>query len=516
MNYGKSSTGFIPKPFEVVQGEMFDALTTHFGPIDRDPDGPFGSIVDVASVPHTEMWQELQGLSVAIDAVSAEGAQLDSIAALNGISRRPPTNTIVDCVARGLPNTVIPAGSQVTREGDSTAFVSPDAITISADNCIIGEIAVGASVVAGTAYDVVITPSDRATVTISVLTNYPTPAEQAEDFATQISTHSVEARLSSVTVGGSVEEPIIYITSYSPYAVFTLSVTTDPSIMAVNYVHSPIQFIAQGAGPIIISPNTLTSIGTPVSGWTSNTNLISGQAGAYSEEDENLRRRRTVALQTGGASTPNSIQTRLRQLVRGVSLAQIFENPTDNVDIYGRNAHTIHPVIEGGVHADILQVLADNHPAGIGFHGQSTGQVLDSAGNAVHVAYDRVGTLFGHVRVTISDRNDEEAFPSNGVEQVRQNLFLYLSVRAELGLDIVSQQLTGTVFQVEGFKQAKIEVACTGQLGTNPDNGPSGSYINQVLSGYNSGWEEVYVKVAPWNRVEWRDSFPRITVVNEL
>jgi hypothetical protein len=102
------------------------------------------------------------------------------------------------------------------------------------------------------------------------------------------------------------------------------------------------------------------------------------------------------------------------------------------------------------------------------------------------------------------------------VEQIRQNVFGYVRGSAELGEDIVAQHYTGVVFSVDGFKQAKIEVAVTGKSDANPDDGPSGSPLVPNPVDYNSGWQEVFVEVAPWNRVEWRDSYNRITIVDNL
>lgn len=104
------------------------------------------------------------------------------------------------------------------------------------------------------------------------------------------------------------------------------------SNLQITSVSSPVPFLSQSFGPIPAPAGSLTNILTPVSGWTSLTNFDAGITGRNQETDTELRIRRALSLKVQGAATVESIISRLRQEVPGVTSVNVFENVTMTQD----------------------------------------------------------------------------------------------------------------------------------------------------------------------------------------
>ena len=126
------------------------------------------------------------------------------------------------------------------------------------------------------------------------------------------------------------------------------------------------------SGPILALAGTLTTIETPIDGWSTVTNANNGTPGRAVESDSELRIRRAQSLQVGGAGTVEAIRSRLLEQVDDVSAVTIIENRTDAVDIDGRPAHSFEAVVSGGIDQDIANMLWLVKPAGIETHGGVT------------------------------------------------------------------------------------------------------------------------------------------------
>lgn len=96
--------------------------------------------------------------------------------------------------------------------------------------------------------------------------------------------------------------------------------------LSVIYQASPITFVAQNFGPIACPVGSLDTIGTPIAGWNTITNLKAGVTGRFVETDAELRIRRRNSIKLLGAGTVESITAGLLQKVPGVTSATVFEN----------------------------------------------------------------------------------------------------------------------------------------------------------------------------------------------
>lgn len=103
---------------------------------------------------------------------------------------------------------------------------------------------------------------------------------------------------------------------------------------------------AEGYGPVFVAAGELTTIITPVSGWTSVTNTLDVEIGRDLETDAELRARREERLRAQGEATVEAILADVRE-VDGVDDGRVFENVDDFIDVEGRPPHSIEVVILG-------------------------------------------------------------------------------------------------------------------------------------------------------------------------
>jgi len=180
---------------------------------------------------------------------------------------------------------------------------------------------------------------------------------------------------------------------------------------AVNTTGSSAQITvaaeAETAGVRLAYAGTLTTIATPVSGWSAVTNLADATPGRAVETDAALRLRREREIQGPGAGTVGAITAAL-SAVLSVRQAVVFENPTDT-PVDGIPAHSFEALVLGGADADIRAALWKAKPAGIRAHGSTSGTTLDTEGVARVVAFTRPTELAVYVSLAVGARRDTYA-----------------------------------------------------------------------------------------------------------
>lgn len=180
---------------------------------------------------------------------------------------------------------------------------------------------------------------------------------------------------------------------------------------AVNSTGSSAQITvaaeAESAGVFLAYAGTLTTIATPVSGWTSVTNLADATPGRAVETDAALRLRREREIQGPGAGTVGAITAAL-SAVASVRQAVVFENPTD-ATVDGIPPHAFEALVLGGTDANIRAALWAAKPAGIRAYGSTSGTTLDTEGVARTVAFTRPTELAVYVTLAVGARRDTYA-----------------------------------------------------------------------------------------------------------
>lgn len=152
-------------------------------------------------------------------------------------------------------------------------------------------------------------------------------------------------------------------------------------------------WVATSTGPTVANAGTLDVITTPVTGWTSITNINDATLGTDVETDTAYRIRQANELSATGACTVPSIQADLLQ-VAGVISVSVLENTTNFINADGLPPHTFSPVIWDGTspqasNDDIAQVIWDDKPAGIQSVGLLSGDAIDDNGVTRTMQFNR-------------------------------------------------------------------------------------------------------------------------------
>jgi hypothetical protein len=168
-------------------------------------------------------------------------------------------------------------------------------------------------------------------------------------------------------------------------------------------------------GPTTAGAGTITTIVTPVAGWTAVTNLAAAVPGTDRETDEELRARRRESLQLAGSASVNAIRSAVRALA-GVSACLIVDNKTDyptTVSSVVLPPHSflavVYPAPGVVLKQDIAEAIWANNPAGIwscdgtaGGLTLETATILDVEGQSQTVRFNVAGGAHQHIQITIT------------------------------------------------------------------------------------------------------------------
>jgi uncharacterized phage protein gp47/JayE len=426
MAYGLSFEGFTPKTLQVIKEEIEEDLRNQFGAnIDLRPQSVFGQLVGIFSEKHAEVWALANDVYLSQYPDFASGIQLDRVASLTAVVRKPATPSQASVVCYGVEGTVLSAGQEVLDTLNNLTFETVDAVTISASE-------------ARDVYLNVVTVGNGAyTVTINGVA-YTYTASGSPPLNT-ILNGLVSAIGTAVVTPSNVNSQLRLLNASVDFS--AVATTANLSIVKRG---SNVETVAQESGAFEVPIGVITSIETPISGWDSVNNLLAGTTGQNRETDEELRIRRT-------ASVDRSIRGAILA-VDNVTQAVVFENDDDVTDGDGTPAHHIWAIVQGGANADIAEAIIDRNSAGIGTRGAVVNTVTSPVtGNPHVIRFDRPTTVNPTIAVGCVLAEDGTAFPTNGVTLIKQALEDYTDTFT-IGQDLVYSRLFGIIHSVGGIQ----------------------------------------------------------------
>ena len=137
----------------------------------------------------------------------------------------------------------------------------------------------------------------------------------------------------------------------------------------------------------------------------------------------------------------------------------------------GRFPKSFEAVVQGGNSQDIADMIWLTKPAGIQTFGNTSEIVEDSMGFDHSINFSRPTELYIWVDVDLT-LYDEEDFPSNGVELVRQAIADYGDT-LNIGQDVLLQRVLCQIFEVSGIASGSMQIAFTLNEGDTPSFGSS-------------------------------------------
>lgn len=441
MAYGVTAQGFKAKRLSDIQTETEQGFKDEFGDgFDLDPRTPEGQIKGILDEAMSKLWELGEAISRAYVPAYAEGAQVDNILALSGITRKVAIFSKVDSGrAFGVFGTVVPAGTLISVEGNEDSIFSTDApatINIAAVNEV-QKVAFSVTPVSGS-FKLVF----DGEVTSAIAWNASAAGVQAAlEALSNIGTGNVAVSGSidnstGLTITfqsslGGLNQPQIASTEnlLSPSTTITPSTFTPGSKAKSGLIN----LTATVTGPISAPTNSLNVIETPVVGLEDFNNEEDAELGRDIESDQEAKLRRNQELELAGAATRNAIRADLLEL-DDVEAVVVFSNRDAVTDVDGRPPHSVDIVVQGGNEDDIAAAIFNTVADGIGFVGAISKTVIDSQGFGNVVKFSRPDEVDIYIEVDVY--KDSDNFPVDGADLIAEKILAWGNSRT-IGQDVI-------------------------------------------------------------------------------
>lgn len=404
-----------------------------------------GDVIDVINVELQSLADTLADLYTAFQASGAEGAALDNLAALVGVTRLAASKSLGDATLTGDSTTVVPAGKAV-RVPLGPRFLTRTTVTIP-DGVVVNVTAV----------------DDTADYTVNLEGNDFTYSAQGGDGVPQIlaglqALVDANAAYNAEVTGTDLwcrrdDRANLSSTAVSATGTGSLSKTDDKGYETVGLE-------SEDTGPIEAGAGSITEIVDAVAGWETVSNPADVDPGRDQETDTGLRLRRTRSLQSGTVATDQAIRTAV-EAVDKVEAVMVQSNRTLTTDSNGIPAKsfrvTVHPELADTEYIQaIAQAIWETMPAGILAYGTDEAvTVTDDQGYSQSVFFDWVVEIPIHVEVTLT--KDAALYPTDGDAQVRANILAYV---ASLGVgdDVYPIRVDCGALEVDGVLDVTAKV----------------------------------------------------------
>lgn len=136
IEYGVTAQGFKAKRLIDIKNELENAFIAEFSDVNLDAQSVVGQLIGIYSKALADIWENLEDVYFSQYPNSASGISLDNVVQLNGITRRPATQTSVIGVATGVEGTLIPAGSLARIPTTGDVFYSTAQAFITRSNAV--------------------------------------------------------------------------------------------------------------------------------------------------------------------------------------------------------------------------------------------------------------------------------------------------------------------------------------------------------------------------------------------
>jgi uncharacterized phage protein gp47/JayE len=398
MSYGVTPAGFVTKSHEDILAEVQQDQWDEIAPdLDMQADGPLGIINGLLSEHLAQVWEVLHAVYRAGDPDQAEGDALQALAALTGVVKLAATYSTVDVLLTGDDLTVVTAGSRISSAGS------------------VFETDVDATIAAATPW--------------AALTPYTAGDLVTNDGNIYICTTAGQ----SAAAGG----PTGTGAAIADAAAVWRYVGDGDAVVAVDAT-------AVETGPVAANAWTLTTIETPISGWSGANNPLDAVLGRNIETDPALRARRESLLRATGNAAVDAIRAKVLD-VTNVIAARVFEN-TSALPVGGIPAHAFEALVLGGAVDDVAQAIWDSKAAGIYSHGSTSGTAVDSLGAARVVAFSRPTEIEIEVDIVVTTDAD---YPVDGDDQIKVAV-VAAGEALGIGADVVLTSLYGVIHGIAG------------------------------------------------------------------
>ena len=143
MTFGLTPQGFNTPRLADVKQILEDDFIAAFGDVNTDPQSVTGQLIGIFSKTYADLWENLEDVYFSQYPNSASGVSLDNVVQLNGITRKPETQTSVVATCAGFEGTYIPINSLASIPSTNDTFYAVTGGTITQNNADIVKVQVG-------------------------------------------------------------------------------------------------------------------------------------------------------------------------------------------------------------------------------------------------------------------------------------------------------------------------------------------------------------------------------------
>ena len=445
MAFGVTTTGFNRKRIADIKTEIEESLKANLGKnINLLPEGVLGQLVGIFSDREASIWEELEAVYGSYYPDTAEGVNLDRVGNIVGATRLAATKSFISnekVVLFGTPGTLIPVGSEISVDGNTSAIFETLAnATLIAGTDEIQDLGYSADADSGS-FDwnfdeklITIAAADDAAA-IQVKLDAVFGADIIQVTGSQTSSTGLTFEFTGDDADGYGKRDVALATISNNVLLDSGAgaITLTPSEDTAGVPQGAVNVQATETGPISANAGTLSVIDTPVSGWDAVTNLLDATIGTDIETDAEFRVRREQQVARAGAATRDAIRADVLA-VEDVITAVVFSNRLDIYDLDGRPPHSVDVVVQGGDNDAIAEALFDSVADGITYVGDISVSVTDSQGFLNTVKFSRPSEVDIYIEIDVV--TDAELYPVDGDDQVEAAILAYAN-ELEVGQDVV-------------------------------------------------------------------------------
>ena len=223
-------------------------------------------------------------------------------------------------------------------------------------------------------------------------------------------------------------------------------------------IPSNIQVVSKESGVLDVSAGSITTIVTPVTGWTGITQLLDGNSGTTAQTQQQYRNSRQRTVMRNSVSIADAMQANLHEL--GIDQATVFNNDS-NATVSGVPANTIEVTvgeISPAITDDMIaQVILSTNSMGCSTFGTTTVAITDTQGVSHNISFTKATQFDVQMAINITFLDPDFA---GAEESIKAALIAHVN-SLEAGADVVWSRL----FQyITAFGEAQINSLTIGEL----------------------------------------------------
>lgn len=440
-DYGVTARGFVPKRLDEIRDSINGSLREGIGiDVSINPQSMLQVLVTGISDEIAAMWETAQDIYYAMYPSSAEGLNLDNAMQFGGVLRERDRRTVYNLRCTGEDGTVIPYGTMVSSSTQPEKFFM----------CYSEQI-----ISSGNFREVEIQVLDPSADILSVTVNgesfqYVRVVEPYEDGEGK----EIPADTDETMMGNFVKalKPAGLTVELLPGNRIRLCDGAGMSAnilyllenMVVTQVVSNILFESTEYGKVSIPKGYLNKIYTNVHGFTAVMNDLDPVYGRLEATDIEARQDYIMQVMRRSNNMLDSIRASLYGL-ENVTAVRAWENDTDYVDGDGRPPHSVEILVEGGIDAEIAQMIYRKKTNGIYPFGKVRYPITDEEGNIHDIGFNRPEKVYVWLRVSLTAMYGKK-LPANYAATV-QELCVNQGRAFAIGEFITLQRLYSDIYE---------------------------------------------------------------------